>query len=201
MVLVSAEITDDGTIVSDSLYIETVSLAFAPVYHDSIVGDIYWYTIGANDSGTTVNYYVVATDNQDLRTQSPTESYQCTSHPQGFAYLPGDANMYNGDWPPAVIGSDVTYLVNFFRGLTTNPACNIEGSYMAADVNASCTVIGSDVTRLVNFFRGSGVIEYCPDWEPLWHNTSELPDSMPEGWPHCDSPVTAGVKVLPGAAK
>ena len=115
----------------------------------------------------------------------------------GFAYLPGDANMYNGAWPPAVIGSDVTYLVNFFRGLESNPACNIEGFYMSADVNASCTIIGSDVTRLVNFFRGSGVIEYCPDWEPLWHNTSELPDSMPEGWPNCDPPIVTGELVVP----
>jgi len=105
---------------------------------------------------------------------------------QGLSYLPGDANMYVGAWPPAVIGSDVTYLVNFFRGLSANPACLLEGFYCAADVNASCTVIGSDVTRLVNFFRGEGEIEYCPDHEPLWHNQSELPPTEPAGWPGCE---------------
>lgn len=116
---------------------------------------------------------------------------------QGYQYLPGDANMYNGAWPPAVIGSDVTYLVNFFRGLESNPACNIDGNYMAADVNGSCTIIGSDVTRLVNFFRGSGVIEPCPDWEPVWHNTSELPENAPDGWPNCDEPtVVSGKQTL-----
>ena len=104
----------------------------------------------------------------------------------GYEYLPGDANMHNGAWPPAVIGSDVTYLVNFFRGLTSNPSCNIEGNYMAADVNASCTIIGSDVTRLVNFFRGSGVIEYCPDWEPIWLTPGDCPEDAPEGWPNCE---------------
>ena len=117
--------------------------------------------------------------------------------PEGYAYLPGDANMNNGAWPPAVIGSDVTYLVNFFRGLTANPACLLDGFYASADVNASCTVIGSDVTRLVNFFRGSGVIEYCPAYEPLWHNTGELPAEPPAGWPNCNAPVMTG-KIVPG---
>ena len=116
---------------------------------------------------------------------------------QTYDYLPGDANMNNGAWPPAVIGSDVTYLVNFFRGLTANPACLLDGFYASADVNASCTVIGSDVTRLVNFFRGSGVIEYCPAYEPLWHNTGELPAEPPAGWPNCNAPVMTG-KIVPG---
>ena len=110
----------------------------------------------------------------------------------GYEYLPGDANMANGAWPPAVIGSDVTYLVNYFRGSITNPACLINGFYASADVNASCSVIGSDVTRLVSYFRGQAVIEYCPDWEPTWHNASELPAEAPEGWPNCETPVTSG---------
>jgi hypothetical protein len=37
--------------------------------------------------------------------------------PTGFSYLPGDVNMSAGAWPPAAIGADVTFLVNFFRGL------------------------------------------------------------------------------------
>jgi len=105
---------------------------------------------------------------------------------QGFAYLPGDANMYNGSWPPAVIGSDVTYLVNFFRGLTSNPACLLDGFYAAGDVNGSCTVIGSDVTRLVNYFRGQGAIEPCPDYPPLWLAPADCPDEAPSGWPNCE---------------
>jgi len=114
----------------------------------------------------------------------------------GYEYLPGDANMYLGGWPPNVIGSDVTYLVNFFRGLETNPPCNIDGFYMSADVNASCTIIGSDVTRMVNFFRGTGVIQICPDWEPAWHDASELPPTAPPGWPNCDAVPTTTSKSL-----
>ena len=103
-----------------------------------------------------------------------------------YYYILGDANMANGSWPPAVIGSDVTYLVNYLRGLTTNPACLINGFYMAADVNGSCTIIGSDVTRLVNYFRGSGAIEYCPDWEPIWPAPADCPLEAPDGWPNCE---------------
>ena len=105
---------------------------------------------------------------------------------QEASYLPGDANMHNGSWPPAVIGSDVTYLVNFFRGFSSNPACLIDGFYCAADVNADCNVIGSDVTRLVSYFRGQGDILYCPDHEPLWHTPAELPPVAPSGWPGCE---------------
>ena len=118
--------------------------------------------------------------------------------PACLEYLPGDANMYNGSWPPQVIGSDVTYLVNYFRALPTNPSCLVGGNYAAADVNGSCSIIGSDVTRLVNYFRGSGLIETCPDWEPCWHNSGELPPSAPAGWPNCETPMVT--KTVPGSS-
>jgi len=104
----------------------------------------------------------------------------------GMQYVPGDANMYNGDWPPAVIGSDVTYLVNYFRGLTANPACLLDGFYAPADINGSCSVIGSDVTRLVNYFRGIGTIEFCPDYYPAWLTPANCPSQAPSGWPNCE---------------
>ena len=123
--------------------------------------------------------------------------------PAGFDYLHGDANMYNGSWPPAVIGSDVTYLVNFFRGLPANPSCLMHNPlatsappyfYAAADINGDCSVIGSDVTRLVNFFRGTGVMVYCPDYPPSW---PPLPPSAPAGWPGCQTPPLMNKTVIP----
>ena len=60
--------------------------------------------------------------------------------------IPGDAN---GDG--RVLGSDVTYLVGYFRGV--NPPPN---PYLAGDANGDCLVLGSDVTYLVNYFRGTG---------------------------------------------
>lgn len=97
-----------------------------------------------------------------------------------YEYIPGDANMLLGVWPPMVIGSDVTYLVNYFRGI--GDACLLDGFYAAADVNGDCRVIGSDVTLLVNYFRGISTISHCPDYPPSW---VAPPVDPPSGWPNC----------------
>ena len=115
----------------------------------------------------------------------------------GYLYLPGDANMAasftSPTWPPRVIGGDVTYLVNYFRGMV--PACMLGGFYASADINGNCTVTGSDVTRLVNYFRGMNEIDPCPDFEPAWLDAGDLPAEAPVGWPECENllPVT-GIK-------
>ena len=62
------------------------------------------------------------------------------------SFVPGDAN---GDGN--VLGSDVTYLINYFRGI--NP---VPDPIYAGDANGDCRLIGSDVTYLVSFFRGVG---------------------------------------------
>ena len=50
-----------------------------------------------------------------------------------------------------VIGSDVTYLVSFFRGIAPAPV-----PYYAGDANGDCYLTGADVTYLVSYFRGVG---------------------------------------------
>ena len=101
-----------------------------------------------------------------------------------FKYLPGDANMSNSIWPPTIIGSDVTYLVGYFR--TLNQPCLLNGFYSAADVNGDCQVIGSDVTRLVSYFRGLTTLDFCPDFQPAWLIPEDCPETMPSGWPECE---------------
>ena len=101
--------------------------------------------------------------------------------PDTYDYLPGDANMINGQWPPLVIGSDVTYLVGYFRGLNT--PCLIGGFYNSADANGDCLVIGSDVTKLVTYFRGLTTLSHCTDYPPAW---PPLPTDAPDGWPNCE---------------
>ncbi|MCP4580430.1 MAG: hypothetical protein GY839_02350 [candidate division Zixibacteria bacterium] len=101
-----------------------------------------------------------------------------------YNYLPGDANMPNGIWPPTVIGADVTYLVNYFRAL--NGSCLLDGFYASADANGDCLVIGSDVTKLVTYFRGLTSLGYCPDYEPAWSAPDDLPPDAPSGWPNCE---------------
>jgi immune inhibitor A len=67
-----------------------------------------------------------------------------TYHSQN--YLPGDANN-NG----AVNGLDVTYLINYFKGLGFAPE-----PLLAGDANGNCQVNGSDVVYLVNYLKGVG---------------------------------------------
>lgn len=102
----------------------------------------------------------------------------------GYEYFPGDANMINGLWPPQVIGADVTFLVNYFRG--TSEACLLDGFFCSADVNGDCLVIGSDVTRMVTYFRGLADILPCPDYESAWPTPDDLPTEAPAGWPNCE---------------
>ncbi len=101
-----------------------------------------------------------------------------------YDYLPGDCNMYAGSWPPVTIGADVTYLVNYFRGIST--PCLQDGFYASGDANGDCTIIGSDVTYLVNYFRGINPVNYCPDYPPTWLSPEDLPGEAPNTWPGCE---------------
>ncbi|MCP4581862.1 MAG: hypothetical protein GY839_09595 [candidate division Zixibacteria bacterium] len=105
-----------------------------------------------------------------------------------YDYLPGDVNMYNGIWPPSVIGGDVTYLVNYFRNTGTSVACRFDDTlWCSADANGDCMIIGSDVTKLVTFFRGDTEISYCQNFNPKWPTPGDLPPEAPANWPDCDS--------------
>lgn len=79
-------------------------------------------------------------------------------------YEPGDING-DGD----VIGSDITYGVQFFRGIGAPPpdSCwdneNQAWLYVAADANGNCAVLGSDITYLVRYFRADhDSVLHCP---------------------------------------
>ncbi|MCP4581009.1 MAG: hypothetical protein GY839_05285, partial [candidate division Zixibacteria bacterium] len=79
-------------------------------------------------------------------------------------FEPGDVN---GDG--SVIGGDITYGVQYFRGVGDPPpdSCwdNVDSTwvYVAADANGSCGFLGSDITYLVRYFRGEhNSLQYCP---------------------------------------
>ena len=93
---------------------------------------------GTPTVGITVNFFARAVDNLG----SSDEQYLSITFESSF--IPGDVN---GD--DRVIGSDVTYLVSYFRGIVPAP-----DPLLAGDANGDCSVIGSDVTYLVNYFRG-----------------------------------------------
>lgn len=100
-----------------------------------------------------------------------------------YEYFPGDANMFAGQWPPQLLGNDVTYLVNYFRGITL--PCLLDGFWASADFNGDCSIIGSDVTVMVRYFRGLGPVMYCIDYPPAWLSEEDLPPVAPSGWPNC----------------
>jgi hypothetical protein len=114
-------------------------------------------TFTGADSGKTYYFQARAIDCA-LNAETENLIAECSTYVtytvEDYEYLPGDVNMYGGTWPPAAIGGDVTYLVNFFRGLPTSYSCLLDGFWCSADANGDCNVIGSDVTKLVNVFRG-----------------------------------------------
>jgi hypothetical protein len=152
----------------------------------------WWVTGSGGGASQSTNYQVNGTIGQPVVGVASSANYIVEAGfwvgaggPAGIAYVPGDANMINGIWPPQVIGSDVTYLVSYFRGI--NPPCLLDGFYCAADVNGDCSIIGSDVTKLVTYFRGLTGLSYCPDHVPLWLTPEECPSSAPAGWPGCEA--------------
>ncbi|MCP4580396.1 MAG: hypothetical protein GY839_02170 [candidate division Zixibacteria bacterium] len=145
-----------------------------PMFCDSDSGNYYLSTISccvdAGEEGVDIGAYGVGCDTELL-----------------YEYLPGDVNMFNGEWPPQVIGGDVTYLVNFFRAAPSSQPCFLDGFWCSADANGDCLVIGSDVTRLVNYLRGQALISFCRDYPSAWPTPDDLPDVMPSEWPNCNT--------------
>jgi len=114
-----------------------------------------------------------------------------------FEYLLGDANMHIGLWPPRILGSDITYLSNYFKGYPTSIPCYLSGFWASADANGNCIVGMSDVTKLVNYFKGQPLIQ-CSVYVPAWNSTNDAPGSAPNGWPNCDqSKLLQNTTIIP----
>ena len=168
------------------------SVALAQTY------EIDWYVIGSGGGESqSTNYQVNGTIGQPIVGMSSSASYRVESGfwvgagaASSYEYLPGDVNMFSETWPAAATGPDVTYLVNFFRGAPTSQACYLDGFWASADANGDCSVIGSDVTKMVQVFRGIGNMLYCVNYEPAWHDPTEVPPTAPSGWPNCEGIVT-----------
>jgi len=214
-------LTMTGTVIAgqpDSVAadIQIVDFEFVPANDSVVLGQyVRWVNVGSMihtstsddgvwDSGDLVpgNFYVLQMDS------AGDFGYHCTPHPfmtatlhvidtagaTQYEYLPGDVNMAAGMWPPAALGSDVTYLVNYLRGLPSAAPCLVGGFWASADANGDCSVLGSDVTRVVNYLRGIGALMSCPAFPSAWPTPSDLPVTPPAGWPNCGSAV-AGLMV------
>lgn len=81
-VTVSAEVTDDGTLVSAYLHYSINGAAYDSSAMSLLSGDTYQGKIDPQPENTTVNYFVKATDNDTLTTTSPTSSYTVIPPPE-----------------------------------------------------------------------------------------------------------------------
>jgi hypothetical protein len=167
--------------------------AYTDINGDYLMSDLeegdYDITFSHADYNDTTVSTVTVTGNQT------TTLDVAMSAPEGYQYVAGDANMYVGQWPPQVIGGDVTFLVNYFRGVVQ--PCLLGGFYCSGDANGDCQVIGSDVTRMVNYFRGIIGILPCPDYESAWPTPEDIPETAPDGWPNCEPPPLTGGQKIP----
>jgi hypothetical protein len=136
--------------------------------------------------GRTYYFRVTAVDRNNNESPFSNEVTGDMPASAGMPYLPGDANMQFGIWPPQILGSDVTYLVNYFMEHPSSTGCILNGYFSSADINGDCEVVGSDVTRLVQYFRGLAEISYCPGYPPIWLNPDDLPPGPPQDWPPCE---------------
>ncbi|MCD6163623.1 MAG: carboxypeptidase regulatory-like domain-containing protein [candidate division Zixibacteria bacterium] len=132
--------------------------------------------------------------------------------PDCFQYMAGDVNQSLGLWIPRVIGGDVTFLVNYFKGSTASVPCMMHNSeaanpyfWASADANGDCIVMGSDVIKLVGYFRGAQDILWCADYLPCWHPVDPTfdppPATAPTGWPNCATPPVQGRVIPNGSTK
>jgi hypothetical protein len=116
-----------------------------------------------------------------------------------YFYLPGDANMDGKN-----TGNDVTYLVNYFRSAPTSIPCYFNGDagllWASADANGSCDITGNDVTKMVNYNRSdptAPALLFCPQYQPAYPTSADVPNPLPEGWPFCENPFVTGTKIIP----
>ncbi|MCP4581993.1 MAG: M6 family metalloprotease domain-containing protein [candidate division Zixibacteria bacterium] len=147
------------------------------------------YTFTGAQSGTKYYFEAIARDsagNYETLNLGPECSTYVTYEVTGYEYLPGDANMYHGGWPPLAIGGDVTFMVSYFRAMPSSQPCLLDGFWCSADANGDCLILGSDVTKMVTYFRGMTSLDYCPDYESAWPTPEDLPGDAPSGWPNCE---------------
>jgi len=134
-----------------------------------------WWVIGSGGGHSqSSNYQLDGTIGQPIVGESSSPNYIIQAGfwvgavPQGGCdYIPGDANNnteYNG--------VDVTYSVNYLKGLGAPPPfecdCPPHGMlYSAADANGNCQFNGVDVSYSVNYLKGQGPIPFgCADCPP-----------------------------------
>jgi|GEM_PF-289116 len=111
-VTVTAEVTDsDGTIAEVNLYVSINGGEFTSSAMSNTSGDTYEGTISAHPTGTSISYYVEATDNEANTTESTTFGYTVISS-TGYAIADiqqtGNAGTGDDCYPSPFAGQQVS---------------------------------------------------------------------------------------------
>lgn len=135
----------------------TAGSALAQSYH------VDWSVVASGGGHSeSMIYGVDGTVSQTAIGRSSSESYSVVA---GFwagvggpvcRYIPGDANSV-----PPFNGIDVTYSVNYFKGIGPAPPDTCDCPHIgvllaAADANGDCVYNGIDVTYSINYLKGLG---------------------------------------------
>lgn len=120
---------------SQGILLFTIRLTFACTYYTDTTAQVY-----------------INVDSTSISDSSGYHVFDNVGYNGGTVYIGGDVAI-RGDCNcnGTLIGSDVTYLINYFRGTGGCPC-----SLCAGDANGDGSIIGSDVTYLVRFFTGIG---------------------------------------------
>lgn len=78
-VIIIARISDDGTISTSEIHYRIQENQWQIGYPDSIESDFYYYSIPPYPAGTTVEYFIIATDDSSATTVSDTFNYTVLS--------------------------------------------------------------------------------------------------------------------------
>jgi hypothetical protein len=150
----------DGSIVDHYIYMDTLPAPLTII--DSTANT--FYDFAGLIPGYTYYFRVTALDYTHFESDYSNEEEITWWMP----YAPGDANC-DGN----VIGSDVTFSINYFRAGPNQPPDSVwnpvraEWHYASADANGDCDYLGSDVTYMINYLRAGSSPIYCPETPPF----------------------------------
>jgi hypothetical protein len=135
----------------------TATIAWSQLYQ------VNWYVVASGGGHSQASLYQVdGTISQTMTGKSNSSLYSVEGGfwvgvgERGCEYIPGNSN---GVAP--FNGIDVTYSVNYLKGLGPAPPdtcmCRDHGPiHSAADANGDCAFNGIDVTYSINFLKGFG---------------------------------------------
>ena len=176
-VIVEATIIDsDGSITTDSMYTRVVPNSFFPVSHDSIDVNTYWFTIGMHNAGDSVEYYVVAIDNEGSRSQTITRGYTVIQEATDFTPIYYIQHTVNEGSLPDCFPSDSTNRAQTVTGIVVGRYERSGGSppyqsrFLMQDATSPWSGLNvyfaSDIVQVGDSVTVSGtIIEYFSETE------------------------------------